>query len=435
MSLYSRYRILTFAITLICSCTFLTSALRAQGLGNSPYSSLGMGEFYGESFSDNTGMGQSGVSTSSGFQVNNLNPALLVRNRFTTLDIGLIGQYKDMVSGNKNQRNSGGNLGYVSLSFPVGPKWALGVNLKPYTFVDYENTFTRQVPGTPAIVHYNTTGKGGINKASLTNSFQIGKYLSLGLESSYFFGNVRKASEVILPESNVVNLDNDYLVSLNERTTYSDISFRGGVALRIPIKKNNKLNLNLGGAYSLSKSINANQTTSFEVSQSSFNIVDPDTLVNNAGSGLKTPEQFQVGASLEWPFKLIISADYNRQSWSKYRSVAGTNEGLKDIGRVNVGLEYLPRFTSLNYFDLVRYRIGFSHGKTPYSVNNRDVNDTNVSLGFTFPMGRGYQNFLSIAIVAGQRGNTGNGMIRERYGRAVLGITLLERWFVKQKID
>lgn len=435
MSLYSRFRILTFAITLTCSCTFLTSALQAQGLGNSPYSSLGMGEFYGESYSDNTGMGQSGVSTSSGFQVNNLNPALWVRNRFTTLDIGLIGQYKDIVSGSKNQRNSGGNLGYVSLSFPVGPRWAMGISLKPYTFVDYQNTSTRQVPGTPAIAYYNTTGKGGINKASLTNSFQIGKYLSIGLESSYFFGNVRKASEVALPEANAANLDNVYLVSLNERTTYSDISFRGGAALRIPIKKNNKLNLNLGGAYSLSTSINANQTTSFEVTQRTFNIVDPDTLVNNAGGTLKTPEQYQVGASLEWPFKLVISADYNHQSWSKYRSIAGTNDGLKDVGRVNVGLEYLPRFTSLKYFDLVRYRIGFSHGKTPYSINNRDINDTNVSLGFTFPMGRGYQNFLSIAVVAGQRGNTGNGMIRERYGRAVLGITLLERWFVKQRID
>ena len=438
MSLYSRFRILTFAITLIWSCTFMAPALKAQGLGNSPYSSLGMGEFYGESYSDNTGMGQSGVSTSSGFQVNNLNPALWVRNRFTTLDIGLIGQYKDIASGNRNQRNSGGNLGYVSLSFPVSPKWALGVSLKPYTFVDYENTSTRQVSGTPATAFYSTTGKGGINKASLTNSFQIGKYLSIGLESSYFFGNVRKSSEVALPminpETGVLEQD-VYLVSLNDRTTYSDISFRGGAALRIPIKKNNKLNLNLGGAYSLSTSINANQTTSFEVTQSSFNILDPDTLVNNAGGGLKTPEQFQVGASLEWPFKLVISADYNRQSWSQYRSFTGTNDGLKDIGRVNVGLEYLPRFTSLKYFDLVRYRIGFSHGKTPYSVNNRDVNDTNVSLGFTFPMGRGYQNFLSIAVVAGQRGNTGNGMIRERYGRAVLGITLLERWFVKQKID
>jgi hypothetical protein len=455
MSLYSRIGILTLAITLGWSCSDLTSKLNAQGLGNSPYSSLGMGEFYGDAYSDNAGMGQSGVSTSTGFQINNLNPALWVRNRFTTLDIGLIGQYKEIVSGAKKQGNAGGNLAYVALSFPISPKWALGISLKPYTFVDYENTSSRNVSGAPDIndyiknyatsgtvtpdlppgpgvidAQYVVSGKGGINKASITNSFQIGKYLSVGLETSYFFGNVRKASEVSLgiPGAN-------YVVSLNERSTYSDIAFRGGAALRIPIKKDNKLNLNLGGTYSFSTTINATQTTSFELTQSGFNVVDPDTLQNNLSGGLKIPEQFQVGASLEWPFKMIVSVDYNHQSWSNYRNFSNSNDNLKDVGRFNVGLEYLPRFSSLNYFDLVRYRIGFSHGKTPYTIGKNDVNDTNVSIGFTFPMGRGYQNFLSLALVGGQRGNTGAGMIRERYGRAVLGITLLDRWFVKQKID
>ncbi|TLV01611.1 hypothetical protein FEN17_17820 [Dyadobacter luticola] len=414
-----------------------------------------MGEFYGESYSDNTGMGQSGVSYGSGFQVNNLNPALWVRNRFTTLDIGLIGQYKQIVSGNENQRNAGGNLGYVSLSFPVSPRWAIGVNLKPYSFVDYENTSTRNVPGTPSPAYYFTTGKGGINKASITNSFQISKYLSIGLETSYFFGNVRRASEVTLPLSASdfpsgsytfdiygvkapIKLDAttaEYLVSVNDRTTYNDIGFRAGIAGRIPLRKANKLNLNLGGAYSFRNSLNGAQTTTFELSQNSFNVIAPDTIQNNLSGSLTVPEQYQVGASLEWPFKLVISADYSHQSWSKYRSFTNTTDNLQDVGRFHFGAEYLPRFTSLNYFNLVRYRVGFSTGKTPYMINRNEVNDTNVSLGFTFPMGRGYQNFLSLAMVAGQRGNVGSGVIRERYGRVVLGITLLERWFQKQKID
>lgn len=188
MSLYSKIGIITLAITLGWGCTDLTTKLKAQGLGNSPYSSLGMGEFYGDAYSDNTGMGQAGVSTGNGFQINNLNPALWVRNRFTTLDVGLIGQYKDIVSGSRHQRNAGGNLAYLSLSFAVAPRWVIGVNLKPYSFVDYENTFYRPVSGSPAspsgnpiVAQYTTSGKGGINKASITNSVQINRYLSLGL--------------------------------------------------------------------------------------------------------------------------------------------------------------------------------------------------------------------------------------------------------------
>ncbi|WP_229253743.1 outer membrane protein transport protein [Dyadobacter sp. NIV53] len=429
MSLYNRIGILAITLGWIC---LISTQTNAQGLGNSPYSSLGMGEFYGDGFSANTGMGQSGVSTANGFQINNLNPALWVKNRFTTLDIGVIGQYKAIASGTDRQQNAGGNLAYVALAFPVSAKWTLGASLKPYSFVDFDNSSTRNVPGTPFDAVYYTTGKGGVNKASITNAFQIGKYLSLGLESSYFFGNIRRASEVLLP----LGEPPYYLVGISERTTYSDFAFRGGAALRIPLKKDNKLNLNLGASYSFKTNLNASQTSIFELSQGS-NVITAasDTVTNEIKGYLTLPTQYQVGMSLEWPFKLIVSADYNSQSWSQYRGFDKQNGGLKNVGRVNLGVEYLPRFSSLSYFDNVRYRVGFSYGKTPYMVDNKDVNDTNVSLGFTFPMGRGYQNFISIAFVGGQRGAMGTGMVRERYGRAVLGITLLEKWFVKQKID
>lgn len=429
MSLYSRIGIITLAITLGWSCTNLA---KAQGLGNSPYSSLGMGEFYGDAYSDNTGMGGAGVASGSGFQVNNLNPALWVRNRFTTLDVGLIGQYKDIASGNLKQGNAGGNLAYLSLSFPITPRWVIGANLKPYSFIDFENTFTRPVAGSPGIAEYTVSGKGGVNKASVVNSFQIGRYVSLGLESSYFFGNVRRASDVSLYVNGVPS---DYIVSLNERNTYSDVAFRAGGTVRIPLRKENKLNLNLGGAYSFSTSLNATKTTSFELTQGSFPVAAPDTLENNLGGAMKVPEQYQVGATLEWPFKMSLSVDYSHQSWSQYRGFGNVNEALRDVNRLHVGAEYIPKFASLNYFDNVRYRIGFSTGNTPYVIGNTKVNDTNVSLGFTFPMGRGYANFLSVALVGGQRGTNSGGAIRERYGRVVLGVTLLERWFEKRRID
>lgn len=429
MSLYSRIGIVTLAITLGWSCTNLA---KAQGLGNSPYSSLGMGEFYGDAYSDNTGMGGAGVASGSGFQVNNLNPALWVRNRFTTLDVGLVGQYKDIASSNLRQKNAGGNLAYLSLSFPITPRWVIGANLKPYSFIDFENTFTRPVSGSPGVAQYTVSGKGGVNKASLVNSFQISRYVSLGLETSYFFGNVRRSSDVML----IVNgVPSDYIVSLNERNTYSDIAFRAGGSVRIPIKKENKLNLNLGGAYSFSTALNATKTTSFELTQGSFPVATPDTLENNLGGSMKVPEQYQVGATLEWPYKLSVSVDYSHQSWSQYRGFGNVNEALRDVNRLHVGAEYIPKFASLNYFDNVRYRIGFSTGNTPYVVGNTKINDTNVSLGFTFPMGRGFANFLSIAFVGGQRGTNSGGAIRERYGRVVLGVTLLERWFEKRRID
>lgn len=431
MSLYNRIGLL--AVATILSCNFLVSTeSHAQGLGNSPYSSLGIGDLYGDGYSDNVGMGQSGVSTGNGFQINNLNPALWSRNKYTTLDVGLVGQYKEIASGNKRQQVGSGNLAYVSLAFPISRRWTLGGSLKPYSSVDYENKTARSIPGTAETADYTYSGKGGINKASITNAYQLGKYVSLGLEASYYFGNVRKASEVKIGKG-----ESDPSVGINDRITYSDFGARAGVAVRLPLKPDNKLNLNIGGAYSFKSNLNSTQTRTWEESVGGY--VNPstiDTLRNSISGSSTIPTQYQVGMSLEWPLKLTISADYQNQSWSQYRGYNAKNSGgLKDVSRFNVGIEYLPKFLSLEYFDRVRYRVGFSHGASPYRVNNKGINDTNISIGFTLPMGYGYQNFISVGLVGGQLGSNGNGMIRERYGKAVLGITLLDRWFTKQKID
>jgi hypothetical protein len=411
------------------NCLF--SEVNAQGLGNSPYSSLGMGELYNDSFSANTGTGQAGVSSSNGLQINNLNPALWVRNKYTTLDFGVIGQYKDMTSGVKNQRTAGGNLAYVALAFPVAPKWTIGVNLKPYSFIDYRNTAVRNIPGTPYEATYLVSGSGGVNKVSLTNAFQIGRYLSLGLETSFLFGNVLRASEATLPS----DVGADYLVSLNDRFIYKDFSLKGGAAVRIPLKKANKLNLNLGGTYSLGNNIGGIHTTSFDLTLGSFPIAAPDTITNNKPGYITLPSQYQFGMSLEWPYKLTVSADYSHQSWTGYRSFEKSNDGLKDARRFHLGVEYIPKFLSLSYLQNIRYRLGFSHGKTPYTIDGNGIDDTNVSLGVALPVGREFLHSISVSLVAGQRGAAGSGLIKEQYGRFVLGLTLMEKWFQKQKID
>ena len=103
-------------------------------------------------------------------------------------------------------------------------------------------------------------------------------------------------------------------------------------------------------------------------------------------------------------------------------------------GRIHLGVEYIPKFTSLSYLDNVRYRIGFSHGKSPYVVNGTTIRDSNVSLGFSLPVGSQFLNSNSLSFVGGQRGAVGSGLIRERYGKVVMGLTLMERWFQKQKL-
>ncbi|HEV7349942.1 hypothetical protein [Telluribacter sp.] len=431
MSLYSRIKLLTAGLLLGGLSSTYFSPLYGQGLGNSPYTVLGLGETYSDAFAASQSMGEAGASTSNGIHINNLNPALWVRNRFTSVEFGTIGQYKQIASPTLTQRDFGANLAYLAIVFPATPRWAVGFSLKPYSFVDYESRTTAKVPGTIYDAYYYYTGKGAISKASFTNAFQIGRYLSVGLETSYLFGNVRRASESQL----LIGDGRDYLVSRNERTSYSDISFRGGAALQLPLKPDNKLNLNIGGAYSFGTNLNAQQTTSFELSNNTFPVGLPDTLTNNAQGGVYLPSQYRMGVSLEWPFKLTLAADYEHQSWSNYQSFGNTNEGLNNAGRVHVGAEYIPRFTSTRYFDLAAYRLGFSHGKSPYNPGGTQLNDSNVSMGITLPIGSGGNSF-TLSLIGGQRGVMSTQAIRERYARVLLGLTLVDRgWFVKPRLD
>jgi hypothetical protein len=402
-----------------------------QGLGNSPYTILGVGEPYSDAFAPSAGMGNAGVSSSNGIHINNLNPALWVRNRYTTFEFGAIGQYKNISSNLANQRDFGANIGYLGLALAAAPKWTVGVSLKPYSFIDFESRVSGKVPNTIYDTYYYYSGKGALNKVSLTNAFQLGKYVSLGLESSYIFGNVRRASESQL----LIGDGRDYLVSRTERNSYYDFAFRAGTAVRIPLKKDNKLNLNLGGTYTFGTNINARQTTSFELSNNSFPVGKPDTLTSNTLGGVTLPSQYRAGFSLEWPYKLTLAVDYEKQNWSEYRSFANTNDGLTNAGRIHAGLEYIPRITSTRYFDLVAYRFGFSHGQMPYSPAGLDLKDTNVSIGSTFPIGRGGNSF-TLSLIGGQRGMVSSQSIKELYGRVLIGISLVDpTWFQKQKID
>lgn len=403
--------------------------LFAQGLGNSPYSVSGVGEIYSNAFAFGQGMGEAGVSSSNGLHINDLNPALWVRNRYTTFEFGVINQYKLLQSPTARQRDFGANVAYVGIAFPVAPKWTLGFSLKPFSFVDYESRTRAKVENTIYDAYYTYSGKGALNKAGFTNSFALHKNVTIGLEAAYLFGNIRKSSDSEL----LIGDGRDYLTSRVELTSYNDLMLRTGAAWRIPVKKD-KLNLNIGGTYSLQSSMNASQSVTFELTQGGFPIGVPDTIRSNASGTAILPAQFQVGASLEWPYKLTIAADYSRQSWSNYRSFNNLNESLGDAQRVHVGLEYIPRITSTRYFDKAEYRVGFSRGQLPFRPGGTILNDTNLSLGVTFPIGRG-GNSLSISAVVGERGVVSTESIRERYGRLVFGLSLVDVWFTKQLID
>jgi hypothetical protein len=121
------------------SIVFIFSSLHSfsQTLGNSPYSSLGLGERLPVGYAENQGMAGVGVASSLGLNINTLNPALLARNKYTVFSMGMNGQYKGLKTDTQSQNSFAMNLNYVNLSFPVKKHWSMGIAIQPYSNTDH----------------------------------------------------------------------------------------------------------------------------------------------------------------------------------------------------------------------------------------------------------------------------------------------------------
>ncbi len=405
----------------------------AQGLGNSPYSALGIGELYSQGNVTNMGMGDVGISNASPFYLNLQNPALLARRtRFTVFEVGLMGQSKSIsqnVSNDlKSQNNFAANLSYLALSFPANSRWNISISLKPYTYVNYNIKKFLPVPGTPYTAEYNYTGKGGLNKATLANGFRVAKNIYLGAEASFLFGNITNSSD-----SRAITSQSDIRVTHLNRTNYSDIVWKLGGAWRP--KLSGTWTLNLGATYEPQTKVGATQTDIYQqTSLAGSAIAAPDTLRLNSNGKATLPNQAHFGLSVE-KSNLLVGVDVGFQKWSEYRTADNRSGGLADGMSFGSGIEYTPKPTSNRYRDLITYRVGFQYNKLPYQTNGTQLTDVNGSLGVSIPLGAYYVNHVTLSLVGGQRGVLSGTQIKEQYVRIGLGFSLNDLWFRKPVID
>ena len=432
LKIYKRIRqTLTHSLLAVAATS---SLVVAQGLGNSPYSALGVGELYSPGNVTNMGMGDVGISNASSFYLNLQNPALLARRtRFTVFEVGLVGQSKSIsqnISNSlKSQSNFAGNLGYLALSFPANSRWNISPSLKPYTYVNYNIRKVEAVPGTPYTAEYNYTGRGGLNKVTLANGVRITKNIYAGVEGSFLFGNITNSSD-----ARAVVSQSDIRVTHLNRANYSDIVWKLGAAWRP--KLSDTWTLNVGATYDPQQRVKATQTDIYQqTSLSGQAIAAPDTLRLNSNALATLPQQVHFGVSIEKSNTLLVGVDVGFQKWSQYRTADNKPGNLADAMTVAAGLEYTPKPTSNRYRDLITYRAGFQYNRLPYQTNGTALTDINGSLGLSLPLGAYLVNHVTLSIVSGQRGVLSGTQIKENYVRIGLGFSLNDLWFRKQVID
>jgi hypothetical protein len=143
---------------------------------------------------------------------------------------------------------------------------------------------------------------------------------------------------------------------------------------------------------------------------------------------LYTPMSYGAGFGLMLNAKYLIAADYETNLWSQ------SNEGeYVDQNIYSLGLERLPQ-ANLKFFSRCAYRVGFRYDSGYISAKRNVIDDMRVTVGMGFPI-RKSRSFLNVGLEAGERGTISNGLVRERYTKLTVSMSMHDYWFVKRKFN
>jgi len=390
----------------------------------SPYSNNGLGELVSQGMPNNIGMGGIGIGTPSYWQINSINPALLVNNTLTTFNVGFQADIRNFRASNTNGSDGTAGLRFLNISFPIIPvKWTSNVALLPFSTVNYDFFNTESIDGTDFISTNRFSGEGGISRLDWSNGIRIIKNLSLGVKTSYFFGSIRNALE-----SEVQDETSPFSIVYNDEVSYNDFSIQFGGYYRYNISETRALNF--GVIYSPSTTLSGSRNEFFLRRSNGRDIQGQDIDVSQ-NVEFTLPEVIGFGVSYQIVNKLILGTDVEINRGGEFSE----NENLfRRRLKVSSGAQWTPDYANVrSYFSRINYRFGLSFEQVPYIINDTEINDFGLSLGASMPI-RGVST-LDLAGRYGWRGTTDNNLVRENYIQIVLGATINERWFIKRRFE
>ncbi len=419
-----------------CSRFFLLIAFGLSGFAafgqaaRSPFSSYGLGEQYGTALAQGQGMGGVGISNPQFLYINNQNPALLVYNRFTTFQAGMIGEQRSQSSDSVSEKSGNGNLNYLAISFPVkNGWWSTSFALMPYTRLNYLLNYKEPISGTSGYADVIEEGSGGINQFYWSNGVSVNKWLSLGVKAAYLFSAT---------ESNYGNLIDDTLIPLvariSDRTFVSDFVFTSGVSVHLDSVTSKNHRLNFGLVYDFKTNLDTKFNRRIE-RWSAAGLLDSSTVISNQPGIITIPANIMFGASFSpYPFRWIAALDASFADYSQYRNLTGTNQYESNSWRVAGGFEITPDRTSLSqYLKRITYRTGLSLENYPFLANGNTVRDFGITFGLSLPVNR--ISSLDLAVKWGKKGDKALNSIEENYFKIYFGITFNDQWFIKRRFD
>lgn len=400
-----------------------------------PFSSLiPIGEISDNSFANNLSMGGLGISNGSYWHLNNQNPAALVFNRFTTFEMGVSSDLRQIVNNESKDIVGNGNINYLGFGVPVlkSGKWTTSFGFNPFSNMNYK-LFSQDIvydiddKPTSSLVTYNYDGSGGLTEVYLSNGFKILSDFSIGVKATYIFGNV--SSNI----SSTISNESQFYSNFYEKSSFNDYSISLGSFYKREIKEDKFIKI--GITYDLKTSL---ESVTFSQTErripNSISVLVIDTISNDIIRDYIIPKNYGFGISYETLDKLSFGLELRIQPWNNNSGYDNQKKNYKNLFQISTGIEIIPDAEDVNsYFKRVTYRGGILYKRHPYLVNGEETNSIATTLGLSLPIGS--ISRINLGFELGKRGNLSKNLAKENYLRFIIGSTINNIWFIKRKFD
>jgi long-subunit fatty acid transport protein len=415
------------------------AAAQAENYG-SPYSRFGLGDQQSLSLAHHRGMG--GITTTSydSASLNLGNAASLSDLKLTSIEFGAIGNISNIATSNASQYRSNFNFGYLMFGFPVNKRWGTAIGFQPYSFTNYN--LVSNVDSSFGSWREEYNGRGGLNQLSWSNGVNVGKGFHLGITATYLFGTINQERLIIFPFQDSLFLFN---VRNSDKLRINDVQLSVGMQYRKTLKlkpgQTQKKSIAFGIVAELPSTLNASNSfvsERFTLVGNTIRVRDTVSNKSDVGGDVQLPWSLSAGFQYSLDNKLLLAVEGKYTNWSEF-SQFGRPDSMANSMQFAAGMQYTPKYNAIGdgaKWKTMRYRTGIRYNSGALVLKGQQISELGMTFGVGIPMKRPYaMPYMNITGEIGQRGGVTNGLVRERYTRITLGLTLNDRWFIKRKYD
>jgi hypothetical protein len=487
----------------LLSPAFIASS---QNNTHSPYSARGIGEIEAYNGAYNRALGGVSNGIRSTRFISFSNPASISALKQVVFDFGFHAESGQSNTANASRTYYNGNFSYIVLGFPVWKKeilvkdtskkkstgttktnliktyrtiWSSAMGLTPYSNIG-TSYFKKQDTTYGSIINFYAK-TGGLSRFFIMNGVNLTKNISLGLNASYVFGQIRNNQVFFIQDSGVSRALYDesiyqlrgFKFDLGFQSQHHDTFTRiiNKILRDTVVDKNGKQSIIettqtiiKHNAFKLvwGATINNQARLNYDLSRLAVNASNyysfgaRDTVINAKTIKNQTylPTGFSAGFSISYKNRWLFAMDYSSTQWANQKkplfSDIFTNSSQIAIGvgyKPDIDIESMDKKTGDRYKVNIEYRFGLRLNNTGYNFKDNKgiispLKETGISFGIGIPKLRRdpytRQVLKSMINITGEyihRGTTTNGMVSEDLLKLTIGVTLGDIWFTKRKFN